>query len=203
MTGITASSTGSRCACSPIAAVAEDVTQGGLFEALEQSRSFVSGKLRGVDSSASRAIAPSTCCARAPRVPRASFPSRCPPSDSLEDRALAGSNAESVRDALEKLPAEQRELIELGFFGGATHHEIARSTGLPSGRSRRASGWITAAARRARRSGRRMTSHDEMLDNVAVYALGVLPPAEASAGGRASADLRGVSRRIRSSCGLR
>ncbi len=32
-----------------------------------------------------------------------------------------------------QLPNEQRELIELGFFGGVTHEEIARTTGLPLG----------------------------------------------------------------------
>jgi RNA polymerase sigma-70 factor (ECF subfamily) len=31
------------------------------------------------------------------------------------------------------LPAEQREPIELGFFGGVTHQEIARQIGLPLG----------------------------------------------------------------------
>ena len=31
------------------------------------------------------------------------------------------------------LPQEQRELIELGFFGGVTHQEMAQSTGLPLG----------------------------------------------------------------------
>ena len=32
-----------------------------------------------------------------------------------------------------ELPLEQRELIELGFFGGVTQEEIARQTGLPLG----------------------------------------------------------------------
>jgi RNA polymerase sigma-70 factor (ECF subfamily) len=38
-----------------------------------------------------------------------------------------------VREALGQLPREQRELIELGFFSGATHAQIARQTGLPLG----------------------------------------------------------------------
>jgi RNA polymerase sigma-70 factor, ECF subfamily len=56
-----------------------------------------------------------------------------PAEDALEDTALAWIDAERVRDALTALPAEQREAIELGFFGGATQEQIARQTGLPLG----------------------------------------------------------------------
>jgi RNA polymerase sigma-70 factor (ECF subfamily) len=38
-----------------------------------------------------------------------------------------------VRDALSSLPTEQRAPIEMGFFGGVTHQEIARQTGTPLG----------------------------------------------------------------------
>ena len=45
---------------------------------------------------------------------------------------------------------EQRELIELGFFGGVTHHEIARRTGLPLGTVKtRIRSRIAPAAQRA------------------------------------------------------
>ena len=40
---------------------------------------------------------------------------------------------EAVRRALETLPPEQRAPIELGFFGGVTHEEIARRTDTPLG----------------------------------------------------------------------
>jgi len=53
--------------------------------------------------------------------------------DALEDTALARIDAERVREALAQLPPDQREAIELGFFGGATHEQIARQTGLPLG----------------------------------------------------------------------
>jgi len=46
---------------------------------------------------------------------------------------IANVDAERVRDALARLPPEQREPIELGFFGGATQQQIARQTGLPLG----------------------------------------------------------------------
>jgi RNA polymerase sigma-70 factor, ECF subfamily len=38
-----------------------------------------------------------------------------------------------VRGALEQLPAEQRRVIELAYFGGFTHSEIADMLDLPAG----------------------------------------------------------------------
>ena len=38
-----------------------------------------------------------------------------------------------LRLVLEQLPAEQREIIELAYFGGLTHSELAEHLGLPLG----------------------------------------------------------------------
>jgi RNA polymerase sigma-70 factor (ECF subfamily) len=38
-----------------------------------------------------------------------------------------------VRQALGTLPVNQREVVELAFFGGLTRQEIAETTGLPLG----------------------------------------------------------------------
>jgi RNA polymerase sigma-70 factor (ECF subfamily) len=38
-----------------------------------------------------------------------------------------------VRGALEELPAEQRQVIELAYFGGFTHVQIAEMLELPAG----------------------------------------------------------------------
>jgi RNA polymerase sigma-70 factor (ECF subfamily) len=42
-------------------------------------------------------------------------------------------DARQVRDALDGLPGEQRQVIELAYFGGFTHSEIAEMLGLPAG----------------------------------------------------------------------
>ncbi len=51
----------------------------------------------------------------------------------MEEAAFAKIDAERVRNALALLPPEQREPIELGFFGGITHEEIARRSVTPLG----------------------------------------------------------------------
>jgi RNA polymerase sigma-70 factor (ECF subfamily) len=42
-------------------------------------------------------------------------------------------DAQHVRSALAELPAEQRQVIELAYFGGFTHSQIAETLGLPAG----------------------------------------------------------------------
>ncbi len=42
-------------------------------------------------------------------------------------------DAERIRAALSALPPEQREAIDLAYFGGMSHHEIAVRTGQPLG----------------------------------------------------------------------
>lgn len=55
------------------------------------------------------------------------------PTDETFASVAAHMEAERVRTALRDLPAEQREAIELAYFGGLTHQEIAQRTGAALG----------------------------------------------------------------------
>lgn len=50
-----------------------------------------------------------------------------------EDEALQRETAAELRGALGKLPGEQSKVIELAYFGGFSHSEIARILNLPMG----------------------------------------------------------------------
>src|SRR5260370_39254134 len=54
------------------------------------------------------------------------------PSDPWREVALSLERA-AVRDALASLPAEQRHVVEMAYFGGYTHSEIADMTRVPLG----------------------------------------------------------------------
>jgi len=51
------------------------------------------------------------------------------PSDEAESAVLS----DAVRDAISRLPAEQREAVELAYFNGLTHREVATTLGIPEG----------------------------------------------------------------------
>jgi RNA polymerase sigma-70 factor (ECF subfamily) len=53
--------------------------------------------------------------------------------DSPESNAARGQRAAAVRAAIETLSTEQREALELAYFGGLSHSEIAEQLGLPLG----------------------------------------------------------------------
>jgi RNA polymerase sigma-70 factor (ECF subfamily) len=61
-----------------------------------------------------------------------SVPTPTAPSDPLADAEHA-ERSRIVRAALAGLPAEQREALELGYFGGLSQSEIAEQTGQPLG----------------------------------------------------------------------
>ena len=50
-----------------------------------------------------------------------------------DDLVLSKIDGDHVRHALEQLPREHHELIEMGFFAGISHSEIARIIALPVG----------------------------------------------------------------------
>jgi RNA polymerase sigma-70 factor (ECF subfamily) len=56
-----------------------------------------------------------------------------PGSDCTEAEATAHVDHEQLRAQLQRLPGEQRQVIELAYFGGLTHTEIAERLQLPLG----------------------------------------------------------------------
>ena len=53
--------------------------------------------------------------------------------DSTAEAGLASLEAQRVRSALGSLTAVQREALELAYFGGYTHSEVAAMLDLPIG----------------------------------------------------------------------
>ena len=58
---------------------------------------------------------------------------RLPASELTESEVERRADAREVRKALHDLPADQRRVIELAYFGGFTHTEIAEILQLPAG----------------------------------------------------------------------
>lgn len=54
-------------------------------------------------------------------------------SPNLEEAAMALIDAERLRAAVDRLPAEQRRSIELAYFQGLTFQQVAVATGSPEG----------------------------------------------------------------------
>lgn len=61
------------------------------------------------------------------------LPARGPTAELTDTEALRHEAAREVRGALETLPVDQLKVIELAYFGGLTHSEIAQALGMPLG----------------------------------------------------------------------
>ncbi len=56
-----------------------------------------------------------------------------PSSYNLADEAERDGMMDKARSVIQKLPPEQRKTLEMAFFDGLTHSEIAEMTGDPLG----------------------------------------------------------------------
>ena len=56
-----------------------------------------------------------------------------PAPDSVEEQATVRFQRRIVQEALRRLPPEQREALELGYYGGLTQSQLAEQLGQPLG----------------------------------------------------------------------
>jgi RNA polymerase sigma-70 factor (ECF subfamily) len=56
-----------------------------------------------------------------------------PARERTEDQVERRDDARLVRSALDDLPRDQRQVIELAYYGGLSHAQIATALGLPAG----------------------------------------------------------------------
>lgn len=111
---------------------AEDLTQAVFLKVWSAPESFISGNLGAWLSRVTRNRALDVLRSRAVRS-EAELPADVALDGSIDDVVFARLDGDRVRAALAALPDEQRSLIELGFFAGVTHEEIARRTSTPLG----------------------------------------------------------------------
>jgi RNA polymerase sigma-70 factor (ECF subfamily) len=111
-------------------AAAEDVTQAVFLKIWTSPQAFHGGNFAGWIARVARN--------RAIDVLRGAqreheLPGEIPCDGELDDVLLARIDAERAHAMIAALPADQRNAIELAFFSGLTHQEIARRTAAPLG----------------------------------------------------------------------
>jgi RNA polymerase sigma-70 factor, ECF subfamily len=56
-----------------------------------------------------------------------------PREPSAAEQIVDAETASAVRDAVRSLPPDQREVVELAYFGGLSYRDVARKVGIPEG----------------------------------------------------------------------
>ncbi len=114
------------------ATMAEDLTQSVFLKIWSAPDSFREGNFSGWLARVTRNRALDILRSRAART-ETEIPADIPTEGTIDEIVFAKIDSQRVRLALAALPEEQRAPIEMGFFGGVTHEEIARRTGIPLG----------------------------------------------------------------------
>ena len=119
---------------------AEDVTQEAFISIWRSGARFdrTRGSVRSWLLSIVRNRAIDFLRSRAGRAPKLNFDDdsileQRPAVELTEEEAIRRETASEVRGALGQLPGEQSKVIELAYFGGFSHSEIASILGLPIG----------------------------------------------------------------------
>jgi RNA polymerase sigma-70 factor (ECF subfamily) len=101
----------------------------------DASRSTVAGwivmlsRARAIDRLRARRARPDS----APAIDPADAPALIATSRTPESATITAEDSRLIARALAKLPVEWRSLIELAYYEGLTHSEIAERTGIPLG----------------------------------------------------------------------
>ena len=121
-------------------AAAEEVTQEAFISVWRSGARFdaARGSVRSWLLSVVRNRAIDFLRSRASKAPKLDFDDEAsleqrPAQERTEEEALRRETSAELRGALGKLPGEQSKVIELAYFGGFSHSEIARILGLPMG----------------------------------------------------------------------
>jgi len=121
-------------------AAAEEVTQEAFISVWRSGARFdaARGSVRSWLLSVVRNRAIDFLRSRAGKAPKLSFDDdsvleQRPAEERTDEEALRRETAAELRGAIGKLPGEQSKVIELAYFGGFSHSEIARILGLPMG----------------------------------------------------------------------
>ena len=121
-------------------AAAEEVTQEAFISVWRSGARFdaARGSVRAWLLSIVRNRAIDFLRSRAGKAPKLTFDDdsvleQRPAQERTEAEALERETATELRGALGNLPGEQSKVIELAYFGGFSHSEIAQILGLPMG----------------------------------------------------------------------
>ena len=121
-------------------AIAEDVTQEAFISVWRSGARFdaARGSVRSWLLSVVRNRAIDFLRSRAGKAPKLTFDDdsvleQRPARERTEEEALQRETSAELQGALGKLPGEQSKVIELAYFGGFSHSEIARMLNLPMG----------------------------------------------------------------------
>lgn len=112
--------------------VAEDVTQAVFLKIWSAPQGFEGGNFAAWAGRITRNRCLDLLRSRA-RHPAEELAEDSAFEDAVEETAFAHLDSAAVKTALGHIAPEQRNLIELAFFGGMTQQRIAEKTGVPLG----------------------------------------------------------------------
>ena len=121
-------------------ASAEDVTQEAFISIWRSGARFdrTRGSVRSWVLGIARNRAIDALRSRAGKAPKLTFDDegiieQRPAAELTDQQALQHETASEIHGALRAIPGEQSQVIELAYFGGFSHSEIARMLGVPMG----------------------------------------------------------------------